>query len=96
MDKERIERIERMEESYNRVRKAVDSIHSKLDRLDRLQGRIRELESYQESGEWLKDFEADERGEIPSDIRRGVLSEDALYDLLTDLEAIKSLLRRPH
>ncbi len=91
MDKERMERIERMEDSYNRVRKVVDAIHSKLDRLDRLQDRIRELEAYQESGEWLKDFEADEKGEIPSDIPRGVLSEDALYDLLTDLESIKSI-----
>ena len=91
MDKERMERIERMEDSYCRVRKVVDGIRSKLDRLDRLQDRIRELEAYQESGEWLKDFEADERGEIPSDIPRGVLSEDALYDLLSDLESIKSI-----
>ena len=91
MDKERMERIERMEDSYCRVRKVVDGIRSKLDRLDRLQDRIRELEAYQESGEWLKDFEADERGEIPSDIPRGVLSEDALYDLLSDLESLKSI-----
>ena len=91
MDKERMERIERMEDSYCRVRKVVDGIRSKLDRLARLQDRIRELEAYQESGEWLKDFEADERGEIPSDIPRGVLSEDALYDLLSDLESIKSI-----
>ena len=91
MDKERMERIERMEDSYCRVRKVVDGIRSKLDRLDRLQDRIRELEAYQESGEWLKDFEAEERGEIPSDIPRGVLSEDALYDLLSDLESIKSI-----
>ncbi len=31
---------------------------------------------------------ADERGEIPSDIRRGFLSEDALYNLLADSDRL--------
>ena len=29
-----------------------------------------------------EDYEADERGELPPDLKRGVLSQDALYDLL--------------
>ena len=32
-----------------------------------------------------KDYEADERGELPPDLKRGVLSQDALYDLLERL-----------
>ena len=39
------------------------------------------LSSYYESL-WKEDFEADEKGLIPKDIKRGVLSEDGLYDLL--------------
>ena len=27
-------------------------------------------------------YEADERGELPSDMKRGILAQDALYDLL--------------
>ncbi len=45
--------------------------------------KLRLLEAYYTSGEWLEDYEADERGEFPSDLKRGVLSQDALYNLLT-------------
>ena len=49
---------------------------------------IGDLKDYMESGQWRKDFEADERGEIPAEIERGVLSEDGLYDLLGDVDKI--------
>ena len=41
-----------------------------------------ELVDYYESGQWRKDYEADERGELPRDLKRGVLSQDGLWDLL--------------
>ena len=43
---------------------------------------LRALETYYTSGEWMEDYEADERGELPPELKRGVLSQDALYDLL--------------
>ena len=39
------------------------------------------LSSYYETL-WKDDFEADEKGLIPKDMKRGVLSEDGLYNLL--------------
>ena len=36
------------------------------------------------SGQWRKDYEADEAGQIPAGISRGVLSQDGLYNLLED------------
>ena len=33
---------------------------------------------------WKEDFEADEQGLIPKDMKRGVLSEDGLYNLLQE------------
>ena len=41
-----------------------------------------ELVEYYESGQWLRDYEADERGELPRDLKRGVLSQDGLWNLL--------------
>ncbi len=35
---------------------------------------------------FLHDYEADEAGLIPADVRRGVLSEDGLYNLLAELD----------
>lgn len=44
--------------------------------------RFRKLENYYISDQWKENLAMDERGEIPADIRRGVLSEDGIYDLL--------------
>ena len=43
----------------------------------------RELREYYENGQWLLDYEADERGELPGGLKRGVLSQDGLWNLLT-------------
>ena len=51
-----------------------------------LQKMLYELTSYYESGQWLKDFEADERGELPKSLKRGVLSEDGVYNLLSEFK----------
>lgn len=44
----------------------------------------RELSDYYFGGQWLLDYEADERGELPKDLKRGVLSEDGVWNLLTE------------
>ena len=44
------------------------------------------LEDYYTSGEWLEDYEADEAGLLPADLKRGVLSQDSVYDLMERLE----------
>ena len=46
----------------------------------------KELIDYYENGQWLTDYECDERGELPKDLKRGVLAEDTLYNLLTEIE----------
>ena len=63
-----IRRIEYMEALYDRALQT---------------GQVpRELIDYYESGQWLRDYEADERGELPVTLKRGVLSQDGLWDLL--------------
>ena len=49
---------------------------------DRLKYLISELEAYYESVKWRKDFENDEAGLLPKNLKRGVLSEDGINDLL--------------
>ncbi|MCR5844475.1 MAG: DUF4298 domain-containing protein [Oscillospiraceae bacterium] len=48
--------------------------------------KLRLLDAYYTSGEWREDYEADENGELPPDLKRGVLSQDALYDLLESVK----------
>ena len=44
---------------------------------------LRILEDYYSSGKWLADYEADEAGAYPPELKRGVLSQDGLYELLS-------------
>ena len=44
------------------------------------------LLAYYEGGVWLKDYEADEKGLLPKDLKRGVLSEDGVYNLIAELD----------
>ncbi len=92
MDESLTKRVAQMEAAYGKARKAVDSLLRELDSFEEVQQELTLLRSYQESGQWLRDFEADERGEIPKDVPRGVLSEDGLDTLLEDAEYLRSRL----
>ncbi|MDO4492155.1 MAG: DUF4298 domain-containing protein [Lachnospiraceae bacterium] len=43
------------------------------------------LEQYLDSGQWLKDYEMDEKGMLLAGLKRVVLAEEGLYNLLTEL-----------
>ena len=45
-----------------------------------------ELIRYYENGQWRADYQLDEEGGLPTGLKRGVLSQDGLYDLLSGLE----------
>ena len=34
---------------------------------------------------WIADYEADERGELPPDLKRGILSQDGFYNFLSQI-----------
>ena len=58
----------------------------RIERIKKMERYYNALKEYYESGLWLSDYEADERGELPADLKRGVLSQDGLYNLLNDIE----------
>lgn len=73
-----------MEERFDRLGQAVLANNINEDRREDYEV----LKSYMDSGQWLKDFEADEKGKLPANLKRGVLSEDGLYDLLAEARDI--------
>ena len=75
---ERIKRVEKYERLFDEVGTGADP------------EKLSQLEEYYSSGQWLEDYEADERGELPPDMKRGVLSQDALYNLLEGAVSRKS------
>ena len=47
------------------------------------------LTEYYEGPLWRKDFESDEAGDLPKDLKRGVLSEDAVFNLLDEVQRLR-------
>ena len=81
---ERIERITAMETALNESRDAVDHLQEAVSELVDAMDALQSLSEYYGSQAWHQDRAADERGQLPADLARGVLSEDLVYDLLVD------------
>ena len=79
---EQTERITYHEELMQRTAETISAGTSSAAGFARVQENLKKLSSYYQSHEWKQDFADDEAGLIPSDLKRGVLSEDGLYDLL--------------
>jgi len=79
----RIQRIEQMEQIFDEAIAAANALSELLPRLE-------ELLSYYDSGQWLADYEADEAGLLPADLKRGVLSQDGVYNLLSEYDRLIS------
>ena len=83
-------RVREMESVFDRataLMKEAENIEAKTTRAAKkrrqeLQSLIDKLESYYENPLWKADFEADEEGRFPAGMKRGVLSEDGVYNLL--------------
>ena len=90
---ERIKRIEDMEERMDRTWKAVRELQTAIEQFNGVREDVDALSDYYENGCWRQDYEADEAGVLPEDLKRGVLSQDALYDLLAEYEALEGQFR---
>ena len=77
-----VKRIQRMEQILDEGTRIVSELEQALDKYEAFSVKIDELEQYYTSGQWKKDFADDEAGKLPHDLKRGVLSEDAVYDFL--------------
>ena len=80
--KESVQRIREMERRFDAVQAAVMQERNSALWDPSVMEMLQALTQYYESGQWLEDYERDERGEFPAELKRGVLSQDALYDLL--------------
>jgi hypothetical protein len=87
------ERVTRMESCLDASYAAIRDLSEALDRYEEIIDRYEELAAYYGSPEWRADFEAHEAGAF-GDLKRGVLSEDAVYDLITEhSELMERLIR---
>ncbi len=83
-NKQQIARIRLMERRLDRALLAVKRLTAALDKWEAVQEDIAALDEYYGSDDWKQDFADDEAGLLPADLKRGVLSEDAIWNLLAD------------
>ena len=82
--KKTIERVTKMETILDDLTMIVEKSDNALTELSDSLEDLNTLKKYYEA-QYMKDVMADKRLEIPQDMKRGVLSEDAVHMLLTDL-----------
>lgn len=92
-DKQQIARIRKMERHLDRAMAAVKRLSTALDKWGDAQQAIAALDKYYGSEEWRQDYADDEAGLLPADLKRGVLSEDGIWNLLTDCKELKERLK---
>lgn len=73
-----------MEQHLDAVRSAVAAMTEALRQRDAAREAAEALDAYYGSELWRQDFADDEAGLLPRDLRRGVLSEDGIWNVLTD------------
>ena len=76
-----IQRITEMESCLKKCAAATAELSAQLDRMEQLKEPMTKLFAYYGSEAWF----ADREGELPAGVGAGVLSEDQVYDEITDL-----------
>ena len=87
------DRISSMEQLMERASSAVINFSAALDKYVEAQQAIAALSDYYGSDEWKQDFADDEAGLLPADLKRGVLSEDGIWNLLADNRELMNRMR---
>lgn len=81
-----IARVRQMESYLDLVLEAMENSPESATEDEEIKNALRDLVDYYENGQWLQDYEIDEQGLLPEDLKRGVLAEDTLYNVLDELE----------
>ena len=90
---EQIDRIKQMEQRLERAAKAVMEMSAALDKYEAVLEDIKALDAYYGSEEWKQDYADDEAGLLPDNLKRGVLSEDGIWNLLSDAHELDERLK---
>ena len=77
-----VERIGQMEQRLDHVTAAVRDLESAWAQYEAVREDIRQLDGYLGSDDWKADLAADKAGLLPADLKRGVLSEDGIWNVL--------------
>lgn len=76
--------IEKYTQTYENYKELLGKINEILDQLDKDREDFDKLVEYYYSEQFKKDFDDSNEGKIDPTINQGILTEDAIYDLMGD------------
>lgn len=79
-----IKNIEHMERVLNTLSTVVDALQKSVSDAENSLGDFHKLMNYYSSEHWLNDLNSYNSGNLPKDLKCGVLSEDSVYNLYGD------------
>ena len=80
-EKGNVRRIKEMEEILDKSDELFKQLGNILDMIEDNIANYRKLDNYYSSKYWFEDEKSYSKGELPEDLRCGVLSEDLAYNL---------------
>lgn len=86
---EAVERIRVMESYLNKATELLNKEKHDSDEKESLVLCLSELDNYYTSEAWKFDFKLDELGKLPDDLKRGVISEDGISNILDRYDEIR-------
>lgn len=84
--------IEKYEKILDEHEETLKVLKEKIEILDKKFEEFSDLMEYYHSENWIEDLENDSKGNIPEEIKRGVLSEDAIYNLYGDYHEVSTMM----
>lgn len=86
-------RIQQMEALLDETEEAAQQLEYALKRYAAIQPKIATLSDYYQSQLWMHDYDSDKNGQLPSDLKRGILTQDAVFDLLVQQRELEPVLQ---
>ena len=80
-----------MESILVKATQKMDALEKKIAEYEEFQSEIKKLEAYYTSQQWKDDYAMDEAGAFPQKLKRGVLSQDGIWNML---ERNRELIRK--
>lgn len=87
-----IQRIKFMEQQLDQLLAALHGMNAALTTLTQARSAAQALSDYYGSAQWRRDFADDEAGRLPQDLKRGVLSEDAIWNALQQFHELEKFI----
>lgn len=79
---QRVKGIAQMEFYYDVLCLALRNNPDLLKEDPPVKAMLDQLTDYYQNGQWLQDYTLDEQGMLPPELKRGVLSQDGVFNLL--------------